>query len=662
MSGGTFGTNWLDLSSTSNRYTRTYIQGFMDISGGNLIVRNNNLYLTQGDASINGNLILGRDLSVNGNVSANVNSMSSLIVSNNINMNGVVAQFSSDIAVPSTYVSYIDLSGYLYKTSLTSYSLNNINIMTPFYADADVSFNSRLFLTDDASFNKRLFVGSDSYINELTLGKGSGNISTNTAFGVSALSSNTNGSNNVALGYQSLKANTTGDYNVSIGVNSLVSNTDGNFNLAVGNETLYSNTTGGLNVALGHGAGSFITTGVANVAVGVGSLKANTSFSCNYNIAVGENCLRDITSGSNNTAVGSQAGYAGTANTTGSNNTYIGYQAQANANNYSNSTALGSGATITGSNQVVLGTSTEKVIVVGDASLNKRLFVGSDAVINGLTVGRGNGNTTYNSAFGVNALANATGDYNTAIGYQTLLSNTTGNYNTAIGCTSLTSDTTGVQNTAIGAGTLQSNTSGSFNTAIGFAAGTSGTANTTGSYNTYIGPQAQTNGNNYSNSTAIGYNATITASNQIVLGTSTETVRYNKLSPLYTSVPTYTSSDIGYIYSQSVGQTLYSSGTADFITISNLAAGVYIVKIDMLLFDPGAVGVGNYINIEIRKSGTTLTYTSKAFGGLSTTSWVNSPLSLSAFLTSSGTDSITVNRSSNINYNAYWYFQYIRIA
>jgi hypothetical protein len=65
MSGGTFGTNWLDLASTSNRCNRIYVQGFMDISGGNLIVRNNNLYLTQGDASINGNLLLGYDASLN---------------------------------------------------------------------------------------------------------------------------------------------------------------------------------------------------------------------------------------------------------------------------------------------------------------------------------------------------------------------------------------------------------------------------------------------------------------------------------------------------------------------------------------------------------------------------------------------------------------------
>ena len=65
MSSGTFGTNWLDLSSTSNCYNRMYVQGFMDISGGNLILRNNNLYMTGGDLSLNGRLFVASDISLN---------------------------------------------------------------------------------------------------------------------------------------------------------------------------------------------------------------------------------------------------------------------------------------------------------------------------------------------------------------------------------------------------------------------------------------------------------------------------------------------------------------------------------------------------------------------------------------------------------------------
>jgi len=70
--------------------------------------------------------------------------------------------------------------------------------------------------------------------------------------------------------------------------------------------------------------------------------------------------------GSYNTFIGREAGYEGGAARTGSNNTYIGYLAQANASNYSNSTAIGTGAVITASNQIVLGTTTEQVVIKGN--------------------------------------------------------------------------------------------------------------------------------------------------------------------------------------------------------------------------------------------------------------------------------------------------------
>ena len=60
----------------------------------------------------------------------------------------------------------------------------------------------------------------------------------------------------------------------------------------------------------------------------------------------------------------------GTTNTAGSYNTYLGRGADANANNYSNSSAVGSGATITGSNQVVLGTVNESVIIPNQVQFN----------------------------------------------------------------------------------------------------------------------------------------------------------------------------------------------------------------------------------------------------------------------------------------------------
>ena len=57
---------WLDLSSTSNRYIQTYMKGFLDMSGGNLLLRNNNILVAAGDISLNGRLFVNGDTSMNG--------------------------------------------------------------------------------------------------------------------------------------------------------------------------------------------------------------------------------------------------------------------------------------------------------------------------------------------------------------------------------------------------------------------------------------------------------------------------------------------------------------------------------------------------------------------------------------------------------------------
>jgi hypothetical protein len=98
----------------------------------------------------------------------------------------------------------------------------------------------------------------------------------------------------------------------------------------------------------------------------------------------------------------------------------------------------------------------------------RKLEVSGDAVINGVTVGRGGGNIVLNTANGVNALnANTIGDYNTAIWYQSLLWNNIGGVNTANGFWALRMNITGNSNTANGYSALWQNSSGNSNTAIG---------------------------------------------------------------------------------------------------------------------------------------------------------------------------------------------------
>ena len=55
--------NWLDSSNNSNLLKQSYIKGFIDISGGDLITRNGRL-LINNDASLNSNVYVRDKLHV----------------------------------------------------------------------------------------------------------------------------------------------------------------------------------------------------------------------------------------------------------------------------------------------------------------------------------------------------------------------------------------------------------------------------------------------------------------------------------------------------------------------------------------------------------------------------------------------------------------------
>lgn len=119
------------------------------------------------------------------------------------------------------------------------------------------------------------------------------------------------------------------------------------------------------------------------------------------------------------------------------------------------------------------------------------LVVSNDATINGLTVGKGNSSVSTN---------------------------------TVVGSNSLSAITSGNQNTALGYYALSSVSTGSYNVGLGYQAGYVGTAITTGSNNTFVGFNTQSSSASNNQSTALGSGATITGSNQIVLGTSSENI------------------------------------------------------------------------------------------------------------------------------------------
>jgi trimeric autotransporter adhesin len=180
---------------------------------------------------------------------------------------------------------------------------------------------------------------SDLTINGQTVGKGGGNVATNTAHGVSALGNasntgannaafgsnvlgvNTSGGVNAGFGINSLAANTTGGNNAGFGVASLSANTTGSYNVACGQAALQNNTTASNNTAVGYQAGYTNATGASQTFIGYLAGRTSNPSSGGQNIGVGNAALYSLTTGTSNTAIGPTSGYD---ITTGSKNTIIG--------------------------------------------------------------------------------------------------------------------------------------------------------------------------------------------------------------------------------------------------------------------------------------------------------------------------------------------------
>ncbi len=280
----------------------------------------------------------------------------------------------------------------------------------------------------------------------------------------------TSATTNTAFGYQTLNGNTSGVSNTAGGFQALFNNTSGNHNSANGVQALYANTIGHDNTANGFWSLVSNTIGYYNTAAGGFSLYSNSDGT--GNTANGISALRFNTHGNDNTAVGANTLFN---NTTGYSNVAVGSNAMFN-------------------NAIVTN-----CVGIGDSALYNL-----------------NGGYGFNAAVGSKALySNTTGSFNTANGSQTLYSNTLGNGNTATGNYALYLNTTGGGNTAAGINALYRNLSGNDNTGFGYQALYN---NLSGTAITAVGWLADVNIDGVYGSSAFGYNAIITASNQVRIG------------------------------------------------------------------------------------------------------------------------------------------------
>jgi trimeric autotransporter adhesin len=198
------------------------------------------------------------------------------------------------------------------------------------------------------------------------------------------------------------------------------------------------------------------------------------------------------------------------------------------------------------------------------------VYSAGDAVINGITIGRGATDASGNLAIGYQTLpVITTGNQNVAVGTQALTSNTDGGDCTGIGYNSLFNNTTGLLNTAVGAGSLRSNTTASYNTAIGYQALGN---NTTGSSNTATGINVLVSNTIGSGNTAGGYNS-------LLFNSTGNDNTANGYQSLYSNTTGADNTANGY-------QSLYSNGTGSY---GNTASGY-----QSLYANTG--GVGNTAN------------------------------------------------------------------
>lgn len=224
--------------------------------------------------------------------------------------------------------------------------------------------------------------------------------------------------------------------------------TEGVYSLG-GNRFLHNFASTGValdNTFLGNNAGNLTNTGQWSTVVGGKSGSALTSGQ--YNTILGSNSSPALTTGEKNTVVGT---YNFLSAIGASNNVVVGYCAGTNATSALSNVFVGDHAgyyDVTASNNVFVGSyAGEKMIGQNNVGIGEQACSGGNA-------------------------ATSTGQYNSAVGSNSLEKVTTGRENCAIGSFSQRQVTTGIDNCSIGGSSLEKVTTGSYNICFGYASAT----------------------------------------------------------------------------------------------------------------------------------------------------------------------------------------------
>lgn len=370
-------------------------------------------------------------------------------------------------------------------------------------------------------------------INSLYLGQDAGNLGAetggtgrNTGIGYQSARLITTGSDNTFLGAQAGAANATSSRNVYLG-SSAGDGAESSDNVLIGWRTGRL-LTAGSNIFIGTNAGKQNTNGGANIAIGVNSLTTqgagvggNTvvgdgagafNISGNHLAFFGQSAGSGNTTGADNTFVGQSAGntnsvgYSGTfigssagfSNTGAINNTYVGAFAGIN-NNDNDNVAVGVHA-----GEGAVGTSSyDRCVIVGNFAGQALNAMGANVLV------------------GFNAGNGLTGGNAVMVGYEAGAAASSAFSNVFIGYQSGILTNSGANNMFLGALSGRDNTTGGFNVFIGDS---SGGVSETGNGLIMIGSGSGVDNDGWDDSIALGRDAIVTASNQMMIGSSGHTI------------------------------------------------------------------------------------------------------------------------------------------
>tara|TARA_R100000995_G_scaffold82781_1_gene57220 strand:+ start:41 stop:1783 length:1743 start_codon:yes stop_codon:yes gene_type:complete len=257
----------------------------------------------------------------------------------------------------------------------------------------------------DGSANQLLTTNGSGTLSWSTVAGGvSSDAQQNTVGGTNAGDSftGTDANDNTLFGYDAGTAITSGDTNVCIGSEAGKSLTTANQSVAIGCKALKSCISNTKNIAIGQSSQENVT-GTNNIAMGYNSAQNASNASYGRNIAIGVNAMQESTTAQYNTCVGDQAGRH---LTTGTYNVFIGPNV--------------GGGTYDSGNNTWYRTSGSGNVAIGSSQFN----------------GAG--------------MADCSGNWNTALGYNAGLKHTSATESTCVGSFAGYDVTTGSNNLLLG--------------------------------------------------------------------------------------------------------------------------------------------------------------------------------------------------------------------